>query len=426
MTRDDLIRHAGWAGAVPDTLTDALVKHLLSNPTGKRYTVTDGPGKRALAGFLLRVGETGDGTFYIAYRHPVTRQLRQVRVAKATALNVGPAREEAKRVLAKVRQGNDPAAERAREREVAREAGQPLVTVKALIDRYDAAVQVHRKARKATVVRLKHFWEQLQDMPATEVTKQAVAAIIDAAIARGLKASTCRVEYSSFRAMMAWAADEERPDRELQANPLAGKMPEAIRGKKGKPTPRIRHLGDADADEAQRLFAALADERTTPYLRLMVKLALATGLRRGAILQLERSDYRAASKTLRLRPELMKGGKAMELPLNADAVAAVEEFLAAVPRKLDDPRFFDGYTPLTWRTTLQRQRKELLARAGVSDLTVHDLRRSYGKRLEKAGVPLVGIQRLLQHANIATTAEHYSPSGAAELAAWTEKATEKA
>jgi integrase len=67
-------------------------------------------------------------------------------------------------------------------------------------------------------------------------------------------------------------------------------------------------------------------------------------------------------------------------------------------------------------------RHELLQRAGIEDLTIHDMRRSFGKRLESAGVPLVGIQKLLGHANITTTAMHYSPSGAGELKAWTAKA----
>ena len=58
--RDALMRQAGWTDAVPSTLTDPSVKHLLPRPTGERYSAVDGSGKKALLGWGLRL-RSGQG-----------------------------------------------------------------------------------------------------------------------------------------------------------------------------------------------------------------------------------------------------------------------------------------------------------------------------------------------------------------------------
>lgn len=46
--------------------------------------------------------------------------------------------------------------------------------------------------------------------------------------------------------------------------------------------------------------------------------------------------------------------------------------------------------------------------AGLSDVSLHDLRRTYVTRLIRAGVPLPTVQKLAGHANIQTTLKYYN------------------
>ena len=59
--------------------------------------------------------------------------------------------------------------------------------------------------------------------------------------------------------------------------------------------------------------------------------------------------------------------------------------------------------------------------AGVSDVTIHDLRRTYVTRLVRAGVPLPTVQKLAGHANMATTMRYYTQVDDADLRAGVEK-----
>lgn len=51
-----------------------------------------------------------------------------------------------------------------------------------------------------------------------------------------------------------------------------------------------------------------------------------------------------------------------------------------------------------------------LRRAGIRDLTFHDLRHEFGSRLIEAGVSLLTVSHLYGHTSIATTARYLNAS----------------
>ncbi len=57
---------------------------------------------------------------------------------------------------------------------------------------------------------------------------------------------------------------------------------------------------------------------------------------------------------------------------------------------------------------VNRDWSRIRKRAGISDVTLHDLRRTYVTRLIRAGVPVPTVQDLAGHANIETTLKHYT------------------
>jgi integrase len=81
-----------------------------------------------LSGFGLRVRASGARAFYVQYA--VGGRTRRMRLGSTTLLDLGEAREKAREILAKVRLGTDPAAERAESRSRAGE------TFGALAQRY--------------------------------------------------------------------------------------------------------------------------------------------------------------------------------------------------------------------------------------------------------------------------------------------------
>jgi integrase len=55
-------------------------------------------------------------------------------------------------------------------------------------------------------------------------------------------------------------------------------------------------------------------------------------------------------------------------------------------------------------------------RAGLSDITLHDLRRSYASFQASSGTPIATVQKLLSHSSVDTTMKYYisTPDSAAK------------
>jgi len=65
---------------------------------------------------------------------------------------------------------------------------------------------------------------------------------------------------------------------------------------------------------------------------------------------------------------------------------------------------------------LRKRFRAAVARAGVHDLTFHELRHTFGTRMAAAGAPLRSIQAWMGHADASTTEiySHYAPDPAGE------------
>ncbi len=171
----------------------------------------------------------------------------------------------------------------------------------------------------------------------------------------------------------------------LKTNPFVG-----IRARKECGNRFGRSLED---DERARLLDACDRSETWPDLGLFVRLALATGARRGELLKLEWRDVDLKAGSILLRDT--KNGDDRRVPL----LVEVRDLLAtrAKVRKLDDPRLFPGTTADRPVWVINDAWAKAKTEAEVDNLRLHDLRHSCGSYLAKEGISAFQIAAILGH-----------------------------
>lgn len=135
----------------------------------------------------------------------------------------------------------------------------------------------------------------------------------------------------------------------------------------------------------------------------MIRLALATGMRRGELLSLRRQDIDVENRKIWLRNT--KSGKDQSIPLNRTAQAILEAVDPAVadgkalPWVFVDPVTSKPYT----RYDLDYAMRSTVEKAGLEDLHFHDLRHTAGTRAYRATKDIKAVQKLLRHSSLAVT-----------------------
>jgi integrase len=188
-----------------------------------------------------------------------------------------------------------------------------------------------------------------------------------------------------FNKAIAW----EKAER----NPVRG-----IRSLKEPPPPQ-RTL---TADEEERLLRASA-----PHVQVAILIALNTGLRLKEVLELRWKDIDFAAGMITV--ERTKGGKRLQVEANSRLKAALVEYQSLQPGEFLFLSERTGKPILSPKTAFHNA----VRRSGIAHIRFHDLRHTFGTRLDAAGVGLVTIQKLMGHSTIRMT-ERYSHPGASE------------
>jgi len=192
-----------------------------------------------------------------------------------------------------------------------------------------------------------------------------------------------RSQYLSFiRSLMRIATDEWKW---LRKSPV-------IKTRKPQ-SKRIRWL---TRDEAKTLIECMPEG-----FRPVVIFALATGLRRSNIIDLEWQQIDMQRKVAWINPENAKAGKAIGVALNDTACKVLREqmgrhsryvFVHTTPWHKSDGTRTQSVRKIrvddnsAWRTGLKR--------AGITDFRFHDLRHTWASWLVQAGVPLSALQEM--------------------------------
>jgi len=383
-----------------------------------------------LKGFLLRVQPSGVMSYYFSYRNEEGKRQRY-RIGNSESLSPAQARDQAIVLSARVVGGEDIQAEKKRERKLAR------VTKSRTLDgflrhKYEPWATSQRKSGLATVQRIRSNFLHLMNRPLPEINLWVIEKWRSEQMKCGKARTTINRDVTALKACLSKAVEWDV----LEQNPL-----EKLRPMRTDKLSRVRYL-TAEEERAlrkalhdrnkqlcqnrksgnnwrrQRHMAELPDLSTrkfADYLQPMTLLTLNTGLRRGEALQLKWTDVDLLQRKVVIRGDNAKSGKTRYMPLNDEALSALQHWRSSTelaewvfPGR-DGERLKGIKT--SWKSVLQK--------AAICDFHWHDLRHHFASRLVMKGVDLNTVRELLGHSDLSMTLRyaHLSPEHKADAVA---------
>ena len=277
---------------------------------------------------------------------------------------------------------------------------------KLTLEAFAEALRVERAAAKATVDAylsdLRLFFLFHKELVPEQIAHHHIESYLRHLYDVDVKTATVQRALSALRQLFIFLASENR----LQTNPMDGiKTP-----KSGRSLPKT--LTEADVD---KLLETASKDTTPEGARLisMLEVLYASGLRVSELVSLPLSSLVRNPKTKTLNRIIRvtgKGNKERLAPLSHKAIECLEDYLNIRSE-------FDTTGRSTWlwpsrskqgyltRQHFARLLKQLASRAGLAltAISPHVLRHAFATHLLKNGADILSIQKLLGHADIATT-----------------------
>jgi integrase len=322
----------------------------------------------------LAVTAGGAKTFFV-YRKIHGKPVR-LKIGDHPTVSVDTARREAERLVGEIANGVDP-------RHAKRELRAGLTFRELFTDFIESWAKLRKKTWQDDEAQFERYLTVWKAWKIAEIQKYHVATL-HAKIGRDHGHYAANRLLSLTHAVFEWAAN----NRGLKGgNPAAGieKFPE----KK-----RERFLQPA---ELPAFFTAVAAE-PNETIRDFVLVSLYAGARRGNIQAMAWADL-DLDTAVWLIPDT-KSGKGAIVPLCTPALDVLKRRLAT---RGDSPFVFPGRS----RGHLQEPKaawRKILERAGIEDLRIHDLRRTFGSFQAIGGSSLPIIGQSLGHMSTAATA----------------------
>jgi integrase len=321
-----------------------------------------------LQGWLWDVAVTGFGArrqtnlvhYYVRYRRNGTQVVRSI--GRHGALTPDTARARAKQLLGVVAGGTDPFAQAL--------GGEGLGAV---IDRYLERKRTSLRPTSFSGIEyyLRSLASPLHGLRLDQIDRRKIATLLGE-IETGSGASTRNHARSTLSAFFNWCITEGL----LETNPVQGTAKADAGGS------RERVL---TPEELRTLWRALGDDAFSNIVRLL----LLTGQRRNEIGKLAWLEVDLAHKQIVLPASRVKNGREHSVPLSTQALA----ILSRVPRRNSSEYLFGKRGFNDW----DYAKKQLDARAGIAQWTLHDLRRSCATYMAELGVLPHVIEQALNH-----------------------------
>ena len=186
-------------------------------------------------------------------------------------------------------------------------------------------------------------------------------------------------------------------DSELWAGPTGASKIEKFTEEK-----RDRYL---QPDEIARLYKALEEEPSRDLIDF-VRLALHTGARKGDVYAMRWADISVnVNREWQWRVPSPKNNRPYVIPLVPEAVKVLSDRRRLIPQSSE--WVFPSVGASGHVIDLKKRWKDLLKRAKIQNLRVHDLRRSLGSWQAAQGTSLLIVGKSLGHASMQST-EVYS------------------
>ncbi|MCK7579064.1 MAG: site-specific integrase [Chromatiales bacterium] len=359
-----------------------------------------------LKGFILRAQPSGHLAYIVQYARG-----KRLTLGDAAVLTPTQARNRAKAVLGAVAEGRDPL-DAIRQ---AKSATAPTLR-EYLEDTYVEWVTVNRRSGAAQVARLKAcFFTQFGETPLDQLAPLDLENWRKRRLQQGRAVGTVNRDLNTLKSALSRALDWGI----IAAHPLA-KLKPGREDQNGV----VRYLS---GEEERRLRQALAErdtelkaarERTNEWRRLrhkdplpgilsygdhltpMVLVSLHTGLRRGELFNLQWPDVDLERALLTVRGSGAKSQQTRHVPLNAEALAALQAWQKQTGAT--SGYVFAGRGGGRFDNT-RKSWLALLEAAGIEGFRWHDMRHTFASKLVMAGVDLNTVRELLGHSDLSMT-----------------------
>jgi integrase len=351
-------------------LTDKTIAGL-ALPAGKTDAIHfDGE----LRGFGLRLRAGAAGrllrTWICQYKR--AGRSRRILIGPAEVLGAEPARAAARKLLARIALGEDPAGDRADRR------GRDAVTMKSTVDDYLAAAAARLRPRSFYEMKrylLGPHFRALHGSPLDRIDRRAVAARL-VVLEREHGAQAALKARAALSGFFTWAMRSGLAD----ANP-ADQAPKPATGR-----PREKVLSD---DELAAIWRAA--EPVDDYGKI-VRLLILTAGRRAEVGGMKWDEFDLESGTWTLPAARSKNHRAHALPI----MPAMRAILETIPQRATRAHLFGQHAAagfMGW----DGGKRALDARSGVAGWTIHDLRRTATTRMADLGISPHVIEEILNH-----------------------------
>lgn len=400
--------------SIPHELTAGLIQRLAC-PEGKAQAFL-----RDRKSPALRVRVTPSGAKSYVFEAKLERQTIRRTIGDVRSWTIEAARAEANRLRVQIDKGTDP---REIERQQHAERVAKAAAEAAQATTVGEAWSVYLDARKARwgqhhyndhVRKAKAGGQEavrgtrgrgttvagplypLMQTKLKELTPAVVSQWAEEQAAKG--PTSARLSWRLLRGFLSWCSEQPQYAQVLPAqNPAKAK---AVREVLGKP----RAKQDALQREQLPAWFAAVRQLSNPLHAAYLQTVLLTGARPGEVLALRWADVNAKWKGLTIRDKV-EGERVIPL---TPRVAGLLENLPRINEWVFASPMRDGKSRDKAMSAPHKQHERACKVAGIEDLTLHGLRRSFRSLSEWLDVPTGVVAQLMGHKPSATAEKHYT------------------
>lgn len=357
-------------------MTEKLTKRIVDNAQyegdGKsKHIIWDS----TLTGLGLRVYPSGKKSFVLSYRQNGRKRL--LTLGKYGVYTIDEARDLATNNLADINKGADPV--EAKRQSAKAQTMEELYNI--YLERY---AKSHKKTWSEDERRINnHLLPMWKHHLIISITRNDIASLHNKiGVKHPYEANrTLALLSKMFELASEWGLIDE-----TRANP-------ASRIKKFKEEKRDRFVTQTEMPE---LIKAINNEKNI-YAKYAIYMYLLTGMRKNEVLKLKWTDIDWDRKDIRL--DDTKAGRVHYVPLTP----MVEKLLSEIPKQTNNPHIFAGEKEGAHLVNIRKPWVRIRDEAKMSDVRLHDLRRTVGSWLAQSGHSLNLIGKVLNHSNESTT-----------------------
>jgi integrase len=248
---------------------------------------------------------------------------------------------------------------------------------------------VQDRAGRAITVTMVHTWKALRgrfgEMQADAITVADCRVHMAERRKAGIMDGTLLTELGHLRMVLRWSEKHKLIDRAPYIE------------RPSKPKPKDHHLTKVQA-------RMLIDAATMPHIRLYILLALGTGARNAALLDLTWDRCNFDRELIDLR------NPAITMPHKGRAIVPMTRTVKAALLSARQGAMSDYVIEWAGRKVASVKRGLHFAakRAGVGHVSPHMLRHSAAVHMAEEGVPMEEIAQFLGHSNVQVTRDIYA------------------